>query len=254
MIADRGKNKCVGFTLIELLVVIAIIALLLSILMPSLQKAKELARKVVCLSNMKQIGLGMKLYIASESDGKYPQQRRPFGTWLPGERTGHWWLSVRPYIDADKNRHQTINFTNGGTVAYCPSHRDYKQVREIGDGKPRSYLGNMHLINQAGVGVWTPAERAISATTIRNPSRKVLVYEDHFPQVMIPSVGDYGRHPYTGWSGAGWLRCNWDAAGFDLALSNQTHGRVSNFLFADMHVESVHGDTLFDIANHWSPW
>ena len=198
------KKKYAGFTLVELLVVISIIALLMSILIPSLQKARGLARKVVCQSNLKQIGLGMELYIASESDGKYPQQRRPFGEWREGTRKGHWWISVRPYIDADKDRHQTINNTNGGTVAYCPNHRDYKQAPEIGEGEPRSYLGNIHLINQAGTGVWNPAEPAIRVTNVRSPFRKVLVYEDHFPWVIIPTVGDYGHHPYTGWSGAGW--------------------------------------------------
>lgn len=51
-----------GFTLVELLVVISIIAVLLSILMPSLRKAKEQAKKVVCMSNLKQMGLGHLLY------------------------------------------------------------------------------------------------------------------------------------------------------------------------------------------------
>ncbi len=52
-----------GFTLIELLVVIAIIALLLSIMMPALGKAKELAKGVVCMSSQKQIGLFFNMYI-----------------------------------------------------------------------------------------------------------------------------------------------------------------------------------------------
>ena len=61
-----GKQK--GFTLIELLVVISIIALLLSILMPSLQKAREQARQIVCGNNVKQIALSEILYSQSNDD------------------------------------------------------------------------------------------------------------------------------------------------------------------------------------------
>ena len=57
-----------GFTLIELLVVISIIAMLLSILMPSLQKVKESAKKVVCQTNLKQQGVACALYQAEYND------------------------------------------------------------------------------------------------------------------------------------------------------------------------------------------
>ena len=66
---NYGKN--VGFTLIELLVVISIIALLMSILMPSLGMAKETARRVICSTNLNSIGLGYSVY-SSENDDYLP--------------------------------------------------------------------------------------------------------------------------------------------------------------------------------------
>src|SRR5512143_2102541 len=56
------KNRRAAFTLIEVLVVVAIIALLLAILLPSLAKAREASRAAVCLSNLKQMGMGVLMY------------------------------------------------------------------------------------------------------------------------------------------------------------------------------------------------
>lgn len=58
----------VGFTLIELLVVIAIIAVLISVLLPALQKAREEGKKVVCMNNMREIGMGVILYLESNDN------------------------------------------------------------------------------------------------------------------------------------------------------------------------------------------
>ena len=70
---DTKTQKKTGFTLIELLVVIAIIAMLMSILLPSLRKAREQATKIVCANKLKQIYTATVLY-ADDNSGKLPSR------------------------------------------------------------------------------------------------------------------------------------------------------------------------------------
>src|SRR5690348_17137566 len=70
------RRRPAGFTLIELLVVIAIIAILAAILFPVFAQARESARKTTCLSNLKQLGVGMAMYISDYDEQAVPWNLR----------------------------------------------------------------------------------------------------------------------------------------------------------------------------------
>ncbi len=77
----RSKKTVNGFTLIELLVVISIIALLMSVMMPALSKAKLLAQSVVCKSQFKDIGVAVNAYV-SDNSGCVPSLAIPGERWM----------------------------------------------------------------------------------------------------------------------------------------------------------------------------
>jgi prepilin-type N-terminal cleavage/methylation domain-containing protein/prepilin-type processing-associated H-X9-DG protein len=98
-----------GFTLVELLVVIAIIAVLASLLLPALARAKQRGHRAACLSNLRQIGIAFMLH-NDDQESRFPDRRdlksslpggyRPWTTWPPSDPRGGWAAVVlRDYLD-----------------------------------------------------------------------------------------------------------------------------------------------------------
>jgi prepilin-type N-terminal cleavage/methylation domain-containing protein len=103
-----------GFTLIELLVVIAIIALLLAILMPSLQKVKVIARTVICQSNLKGLATGFEMYSQDYGYKRFGSRNNADDKYL------YWMGKIAEYV-GDKNYGQQFELGGKVDLLLCPS-------------------------------------------------------------------------------------------------------------------------------------
>src|SRR4051812_8697381 len=105
------SSRSRAFTLVELLVVIGIIALLVAILMPALNRAREAANRVVCQSNLRQVGLAVNTYVANNNG------------WLPDQADRDWQLTntnATNYLVATQQVY-TLDPTTGVTPLWCPA-------------------------------------------------------------------------------------------------------------------------------------
>ncbi|MFH1883567.1 MAG: type II secretion system protein [Planctomycetota bacterium] len=238
-------HKRKGFTLIELLVVIAIIALLMAILMPALQRVKKQARGIICKANLKEYGLGARMYL-DDNDGGFPYSF----TWLCkdfGFVGCGWHDASKNLVDNPDRAGELWPYLKSKDIHICPEF--YVVARMVGCSmcsgntipiEPQySYCMNSYLNGDAWGAVpqqyRTNMEKVRKESQVKNPQR-VFFFSEENPW-SIPGLSGAGTNDNN-------LRstppCNTDCfATFHSPPSGDLNKGFANAVFVDSHVERV---------------
>jgi prepilin-type N-terminal cleavage/methylation domain-containing protein/prepilin-type processing-associated H-X9-DG protein len=176
----------IGFTLIELLVVIAIIAILASMLLPALARAKEKAKATRCISNEKQIAIGYLLYAGDNSD-YLPVAGLQYSS---GVSPVEWFAEIATYVARATGSVTTLSATN--TVVVCPSAK-IEGVLSPSDPYIGAYGGYGH--NWAYLGyiaspIWGAAYDRQKLGSVNKPSETAM-NGDGLDPISGVAMGNY---------------------------------------------------------------
>ena len=232
-----------AFTLIELLVVIAIIALLMGILLPSLARARDQAKKVVCIAHMKGLGVALRMYV-DDYNGK-THNAPNVGLWdnayespaivrkyLPNDDMAYWGVAYEPYAKNKK-------------IFRCPATKRVDDWPEWGWG-----ISYQQYFKYCSYGL----NGYISDKKIDQIFKKhddLIAFQDHIEQKLDDNGDMFYIQPgasinLTQWRNGGTL------GNFPEAVQECfRHMGVSNTCWLDGHVSGIRETTGEDVPAYW---